>query len=264
MHVNLLTVLLVLTAGGASAQVDSTVERVAETQAHLPWFWSRPMEGFFEIPYTFESEGLHQVLDSHGREKKHGLRLHLERTAVLGGIFNRCVAENGVSPCSGAMLAVYQAGNQKVVFGDEQKNALREHRLQFWSEFPKAFEFTRLSGDRFRFLPRRDYHNTGVGAHMQLLAGIQGEITIDPRTYEITAMSWEILKDLDIPGRRLAKGTKYAVTLMNDVNGRYLPSRLSFEQPFGKDRVVQVEDYSNFKKFAVDVDVQFGDATTPQ
>src|SRR5262249_2409878 len=116
-----------------AAQIESTIQRVSETQAHLPWFWSPPMEGFYEIPYTFESDGVHRVLDARGRDKKQPLRLHLERTAVLGGIFNHCVSENAVSPCSAATLAVYEAGNQKILFGEEQKNAVRQNRLRFWA-----------------------------------------------------------------------------------------------------------------------------------
>jgi len=162
----MIAALLLLAVVGA-AQVNSTIERMAEAQAHLPWFWSPPMEGFYEIPYTFESEGVHRVLDSHGRDKKQPLRLRLERTAVLGGIFNRCVAENGASPCSAAMLAVNQAANQRVVFGEEQKSALREHRQQFRAEFPEAFEFVQLADDRFRFVPRREYKSTGGSAHME-------------------------------------------------------------------------------------------------
>jgi len=93
---------------------------------------------------------------------------------------------------------------------------------------------------------------------------MQGELGIDTRTYEITAMSYEVSKDVDVLGGRLAKGTQYAVTLTNEVNGCYLPSRLTFEQSSGKDRVVQVEEYSKCKKFSVDIYVQFGDAKDPQ
>jgi hypothetical protein len=257
-----LMLFLLLAAGGAG-QTDQTVARVAETEAHLPWFWSPPMEGFFEIRYTFESEGLHRVLDARGHDKKSALRLHLERTAVLGGIFNRCVSENGTSPCSAAMLATYQRGNEKVVFGQEEKSAVRERRLQFWGDFPQAFRFEALTGDRFRFVPRRDY-NPGAGSQQQLLAGIQGEFTVDPRTYEVTALSYEVLKNVEIPGRSLTKGSRYAVTLTNSVNGHYLPSHLLFEQPLGKDRVVQAEDYSNYKRFTTDTTLRFGDVPDPR
>lgn len=248
---------LMLAVAGA-VQTDQTIARVAEVEAKLPWFWSPPMEGFYEIPYTFESEGIHRVLDNHGKDKKGPLKLHLERTAVLGGIVNRCVSENGVSPCSATMLATYERGNQKVLFGPQERAVLREHRQQFWAEFPKAFRFETISADRYRFVPSRDYR-PGAGAHSRLLANIRGEIVIDPQTAELRAMSYEVLTDVDISGRGLTKGTKYSITLTNAPGGHYLPLRLYFEQPIGKDSVVQAEDYSNYKRFAVDVDVQFGD-----
>ena len=257
-----LSLFLLLAAGGA-AQIDQTIARVAETEAHLPWFWSPPMEGFFEIPYTFESDGLHSVLDARGHDKKGALRLHLERTAVLGGIFNRCVSENGVSPCSTTMLATYQRGNKKVVFGPEEKSAVRERRLQFWRDFPQAFRFEALAGGRFRFIPRPGY-NPRTDSHLQLLAGIQGEFSVDLQTYEVTALSYEVLKDVEIPGRKLSKGTKYSVTLTNSVNGHYLPSHLVFEQPLGKDRAIQAEDYSNDRRFTTDTKLLFGDVPEPR
>jgi hypothetical protein len=97
-----------------------------------------------------------------------------------------------------------------------------------------------------------------------MLGAIQGEITIDLRTFEVTALSYEVLKDVEIPLRKLAKGTKYSVTLTNSVIGHYLPSHVVFEQPRGKDREVSTHDYSNYRRFATDTKLLFGDVPEPR
>ena len=67
------------------------VRRVAETQAKLPWLWSRSMEGIADIPYTYELRSARRVSDRRGREVPPPVKadalsrwrtLHLERIAL--------------------------------------------------------------------------------------------------------------------------------------------------------------------------------------
>ncbi|MFN7934616.1 MAG: hypothetical protein U0R19_14900 [Bryobacteraceae bacterium] len=241
------------------AQIHETVVRVAETQAMLPWFWSPPLEGFREIPYTFQSANLYRVRDARGKDKRPPLTLLLERTAVIGGIFNRCLAQNGTSPCSAEMLEVYKAGNEKAgAFPPEEKAALRQRRRDFWREFPEAFRFEAIGTNGFRFRPAGKQHSQ-ADSPAGLLGNMQGEVRFDPRTYEITLFEYEVLHNVTIPGRQLPKTAKYSITLSKSVDGHYLPERLFFDVPRGKDRVMEWNEYSKYRRFAVESEIQFGD-----
>ena len=242
--------------------VEPAVARVAEVQARLPWFWSPPLEGFYEIPYLFESLNDYRVSDAHGKDRRPPMTLLLERVPVLGGIYNRCVKQNGASPCSSEMLKVYAQSNEKRAFTSEQSASVREHRRDFWSEFPSAFHFESTPQGRIRFRPIGTYRPR-AGSQTELLAAIKGEIEFDPATFEITLLRYEVLKDTAIPGRNFVKGSTYSLTMTKSADGHYLPDKLVFVTPHGKDRIIEQDQYSGYRRFAVDSDIQFGDPPGP-
>jgi len=135
---------------------------------------------------------------------------------------------------------------------------LREHRRDFWSEFPKAFHFEAAGTDGFRFRPTGTYQPK-PGSQNELLACIKGELHFDPQTYQVKSLQYEVLKDVAIPGRKLPKGAKYSVGMSKSAEGHYLPASLSFAAVHGKDHLTESIEYSNYRRFKVDSEIQFGD-----
>lgn len=88
----LLVCALPLLAGGDDTA--SVVERVAEAQARLPWFWSPPLEGLAHIPFTYEMKQVKRA------GKSAETRTHMERIPQARGAYYRCLAQNEASPCT--------------------------------------------------------------------------------------------------------------------------------------------------------------------
>lgn len=126
----------------------------------------------------------------------------------------------------------------------------QERRQAFWAEFPKAFRFEQSGPRQIRFTPD--------GTHPSDLLNIGGQLSFDAETFEITAMSYRVLADISLPGRRLSKGTSFSVELER-VASQYLPVRLTLSQklPKGSDSREEAIRYFNYRRFTADSSIRF-------
>jgi len=229
--------------------------RVADVEARSPWFWAPPVEGFADVPYVFEEQKTFRALDRAGKPIRPAITLHLERVALLGGAYYRCLEQNGVAPCPKQLLDVYERENQKaaqtdagvIEAGAEER---RNRRQAYWAEFPNAFRFEQDAPRQIRFTP--------TGTDRSDLLNIKGQLSFDPETFEITTMSYEVLADIALPDRKLSKGTRFSVELER-VASQYLPMRLALRQKLPKGSNTQEEaiQYLKFRKFTADSTVRF-------
>ena len=204
-------------------QASEVVQKVAEAEKGLPWFWSPPVEGLADIPFTYESKQTRRLLDHRGKEvlsrkTSRGFfqpwrSVHMERIALDEGSYYRCLVQDGISPCSEELMQALERDSQKREHFTSEDRArirnIREERYRrhrrFWTEFPEALLFERIGSNEIHFEPRRNYQATDAPP-TTVLANMTGRFWFDPLTYEITKMEYELLGDAANPVVPLSKG----------------------------------------------------------
>jgi len=244
--------LLVVAAGDDLASV---VQKVADVERQLPWFWCPPMEGAGDIPYTYEMKETYP---------KRSMRL--ERIPLEGGSYYRCLEQNGAAPCADEIVKALELDSKKAAnFTPEEKakaaaahEGRRQRRKAFWTDFPTAFHFERVSPTEISFTPTGKYRpqrepDTG------LLTKMKGAFRFNPDTFEITRMEYDILANDEVVWR-LYKGSRVSVDLAQLADGHYLPLRVDMVRKLPKGGIeTSFEEFSNYRRFATDSSVQFVD-----
>ena len=237
------------------------VRKIADVQRDLPWFWSPPLEGMGEIPYTFHTLHRRRRLDQRDREVKlkkgeggyyrEWRSLQLERISDNGYTHTRCISQDGISPCAGWLVQALSKDSQKWSnFTAEEKAkvagvrlARTQRRNEFWSAFPNAFRFERIGPEQIRFAPLSD------------ASGIEGQLWFDPATFHLTRMEYTVLADKE----RLPKGSRFRIELSKSGDGRLLPARVVIHRGIPKAGQVEedIAEYGNYRRFAVDSEIVF-------
>jgi hypothetical protein len=250
----------------ASSGLAATVQKIADTERQLPWFWSSLLEGFGDIPYTFELKEARQALHSNGRPAAAGSTLQMEKIPLGGGSYYRCLMQNGASPCSETIVTALEKDSTRAAhFTDAEKaqsSAAREERRlrrrAFWTDFPAAFHFEFTGPGHMRFTPTGKYR-AQRNPNTELLAKIKGELWFDPTTCEIVRMRYEMLDDAELIGR-LYKGSTFEVTLSPMADKHRVPSKVSVRRKLPKGGYEDVEtEFTNFRLFTSDSTIQFVD-----
>jgi len=90
-----------------------------------------------------------------------------------------------------------------------------------------------------------------------LLAKIKGDFWFDPRTFEITRMQYDVLEDIGSVVR-LRKGSSFSITLAENADHRYLPTKVTIIHKLAKGGVEDhATDFTNYRRFTTDSSVQF-------
>jgi hypothetical protein len=257
------------------------VARISSVERRMPWLWSPAAEGLADIPYTYEQLLRRRILTRRGKEVPpapgaDGLAgwrtLQLERVPLDWGSFMRCVSQDGTSPCSKEWVQELDRQTKRVdALTPEERariDATREERRQrrrdFWDGFPAAFRFEISGANQLRFSPLPGYKpqpKPGNG----MLSAIDGRLTFDASTYEVTRLEYDLIRDVDEPFLRLAKGSHFEIELARLADEHYLPVRISSRHPRGKagETEESTVDFSNFRRFGSESKIQFGDPKDP-
>lgn len=250
----------------AEDDLPEVVQKIADVERNLPWFWCPPLEGSLDMPYTYEMKEAKEFLDKRGKQVHPATSIHMERIPLEGGSYYRCLMENGTSPCSNAIVSALEADSRKAAnFTAEEKATAaaageerRQRRRAFWTDFATAFRFQRIGPTEISFAPTGKYRPRRE-PNTELLARIKGSFQFDPATFEITRTQYDILADTEILWR-LYKGSHVSVTLAQLADHHYLPLRLEIERELPKGGMENsTMEYANYRRFAADSSVQFVD-----
>jgi hypothetical protein len=263
-----LAMLLTASSIGAGPEIGQTVAQVAAVERRLPWFWSPATEGLTDIPYTYEALLTRRVThNGKGVPGNPGTlagwrTVKFERIPLDFGAFMKCLAADGASPCSSEWNQEFdrQAQRREALAAEDRarieaaREERRERRRKFWDEFPSAMRFQSASPNQLRFSPVRK-------ASGGMLTAIEGVFTFEPSTFEITGMQYDLLRDLDEPFLRYPKGTHFEVALARAADRHYLPERVLVRQRAVKSGNMEerITDLSNFRRFASESKIEFGD-----
>jgi len=148
------------------------VRKVADVQRDQPWFWSPPLQGMGEIPYTFHTLHRRRRLDPRNREVKlkqgeggyyrEWRNLHLERIADNGYTHTRCLSQDGISPCAGWLVQALSRDSRKwsnftAVESAKVLEARQPRRQRRSERLPKGSRFSieMIKSEDGRLLPGR-------------------------------------------------------------------------------------------------------------
>lgn len=244
---------MVATGAGGDPSAEEAARRIAERQRSLPWFWTPVMEGMADLPYTYTYRT--RRIHNGGAETT----MEMDRVPLTGGSYYRCLKQDGSAPCSPQIVEALERDHRKRLgfsadelarvnrMGEERRRA----RGRFWGEFESAFRFRGAGTNRIAFAPSPAYRTAGVPG-LELLANIEGALTFDPQTHELTAMEYRVLRDAVTSFRgdamTLAKGTVFSIRLEKLAGNGYVPARISVRA----DKHERTAEYSNFRRFAVE------------
>jgi hypothetical protein len=256
---------------GEAAAIE-TVRNIAAVQAKLPWFWSPPFEALADIPYTHEVTYTRRVEDRRGKEVKparnadglSGWRtVRLERIALEWGSHQRCLMQDGKTPCSPEWVKELerQAGRRSALTVEDKAriDATREERRQrrraFWTSFSSAFQFE-WTGNAISFQP---VVNAGAHPDSPLPAQLAGRLWFDAATHEITRLEYEVVGESG--DSQLPEGSRVSIEMTKPVDGRYLPRKVITRREVDKQGRTEerIAEFTNFRRFASDTQVRFED-----
>lgn len=263
-------VLLVYALLASLSADDASIvaQRIADVERKLPWFWSSSMDGLSDIPYTYEYSRTTEYLDKSGKQSRTPRSIRLEQIPLAVGRTDRCLEENGVSPCSPEIVAALTADTLKSTSPTPEfqaaaikaKDNRREQRHAFWTDFPRAFRFTQTKPGQIAFAPTGSYRqrqNPDTG----LLNKIAGELWYDLETFEITRIEYRILGKGEDVSFRLAKGDTFSITMTALPDRHYLPTHSTVvkQLPKSGSETSRIE-FANFRAFSADSAIRFEDS----
>ena len=252
--------------GWLRAEDDSveTARKIAAVQKELPWFWSLPIEGLSEIPYTYETRRFDRRVDSSGRELE-SQKLVLERIALDGGSFYRCLSQNDAVPCSKSMTEALDLDSRRrsaFTSADKERVARigaerRQNRRLFWSDFATGFRFTRPGPGRLRLEAASAKGSRRPGS--ELLGNVSGMLWHN-ESHHITRFEYKALAPLAGGTKWSEAGTQFAIELA-PVENTYLPVRASMRRSKPPSRTTEESsmDFLNYRRFAVESQIKFAD-----
>jgi hypothetical protein len=165
------------------------------------------------------------------------------RTLEAGSHY-RCLAQDGESPCSGALSDALEADRRRAAnFTPEERaraQAARAERFRkrqmFWDGFAAAFALQAGRGGAAR-------------------GRIAGDLWFDPRTFEIVRMEYRRTADGGEPVSRMSKGTTFAMTTAPAAEGRNLPFRSLLHDPSKAE--TRSYEFANYRRFTAGSTVDF-------
>ena len=180
----------------------------------------------------------------------------------------RCLSVDGASPCPDAWNAEFERQvKRRDALSTEERSRIdagreerRQRRRSFWGAFPSAFHFETSAPDQLRFspLPRTQ---RPPGEHDALLTALDGRLTFDPATGEITRLEYDLRRDVDEPFLRLPKGSRFEIELTRAAGEHFLPLRILTRRPAGKSGQVEerITEFAKFRKFDSESKIDFKD-----
>jgi hypothetical protein len=238
----LLLAAVAVASGGED--LTSVVQKVADVQKQLPWFWCPPLEGAADMRYTYQ---MMEVRERSGKQST----LQMERIPVNGGSYYRCLAQNGASPWAAEIVEALEKDSKRAAeFTPEEKaraeaarKERRARRQAFCADFPAAFRFDRTGPAEIRFTPTGKFKGK-----TDLVTKIRGSFSYDPETFEIVRMKYTVLGDTNEAAWRMYKGSTFSVSLELLADRHYLPARVEEFRKLPKGPPEhRTEEYANYK-----------------
>jgi hypothetical protein len=195
-----------------AADLTSNVERIAEVQGRLPWFWTAAMTGMADIPYAYQITYTRQIRDATGRivKPKRGGPAQTEWRLIR---YELIPIEAQVSTC----------GTGDYPDANAVRAARRERERQDWADFAASYRFE--PGPRpglIRFASDEK----------------AGELEFDTATHEVTRMAY-----------RTSGGERFSIALSRSLDGGYLPSRVHTRVRIGPRNIEErTVSYSGYRR----------------
>ena len=247
-----------------------TIQKIAEVQKKLPWFFTPFPEGIRDLPYAYEYTFRKRSLNSKGAEVfpsksktghyKQARSMHFEQIPLKSGYgwTTRCIEQDDLACTTQEGWNVPPQKNPADFRKAQEKR--RQERVALWNEFLRAFRFELSGPVRVRFTPTGKYKHGSV-KDSELFEILQGELWFDPATYEITHLQFELIKDAGNLFAKYYKGTTYTIDLTKAIDNRYVPASWSLKinkRMLTKKGFEETEfKYFNYRKFETSSTITF-------